>query len=264
MKIAIDDTYGPTDQTTSRYVTGARRTHVAVLFDDSQVEEIRNELRNCLEYVNSEGISASEFHFTDIYNRRGDWKKSKDGFNLGIIEAFASIYRTYRWPVLIQTIDDRTFKDHGVSYEGQKVGDFDLSKREDLGLLFLLVTHVKSALPPAPEKTHLIIDEGHRKAGTDFDKRVFGDAADHLEGKYEASHNEPLLQIADFLAFTINRNTYLATKQERTPLDNWFMELIGGMQINSSQITSEVLSKPLTIEDFDESHAKDRRLKGLE
>lgn len=39
MHIAIDDTYGPTVETNSSYVTGDRRTHVAVVFpDDGDVE----------------------------------------------------------------------------------------------------------------------------------------------------------------------------------------------------------------------------------
>ncbi|MGJ8572816.1 MAG: DUF3800 domain-containing protein [Hoeflea sp.] len=264
MHIAIDDTYGPTDPTQSRYVTGARRTHVAVLFDDAQVEEIRSELRNCLEYVNSEGVSANEFHFTEIYNQRGAWKKSKDGFNLAIIAAFAKIYSNYNWPVLVQTIDDRTFEDHGIGVINEKIEGFDLSKREDLSLLFLLLVHVKSALPPKPEKIYLFLDEGRRKAGAKFEARVFGEAAERLEGKYQASDIEPLLQIADFLAFAINRNTYLATKPQRTELDDWFIELVGSMRINSPQIKLEPLSRPLTVDTFDELHERDRKSKGLE
>jgi hypothetical protein len=69
LHIAIDDTYGPTGSTRSKYVTGARRTHVAVIFKDEEIEEVRQHLRNCLEYIGELLPRApKEFHFVDIYN----------------------------------------------------------------------------------------------------------------------------------------------------------------------------------------------------
>jgi hypothetical protein len=104
--IAIDDTYGPTVATRSRYVTGARRTHVAVMFEDDQVGEVRQQLRSCLDYMGELLPRApKEFHFVDIYNGYGDWKPFReDGRNLRLIEAFGNIYANYRWPVVVQTI----------------------------------------------------------------------------------------------------------------------------------------------------------------
>jgi hypothetical protein len=48
MHIAIDDTYGPNQPSTSEFVTGARRTHVAVVFEDNDVAYIRDQVRDCL------------------------------------------------------------------------------------------------------------------------------------------------------------------------------------------------------------------------
>src|SRR6266446_2735014 len=113
MFIAIDDTYGPEQDTGSVYVTGARRTHVAVVFRDGEVAEIRQQLGNCRNFVTEMlGRQVSEFHFTDIYNRSGPWASAQKSENLDIIAAFASIYREYRWPVFVQTVDDRTMADH--------------------------------------------------------------------------------------------------------------------------------------------------------
>ena len=92
MHIAIDDTYGPIGHTRSKYVTGARRTHVAVTFDDREVEEVRKQLRNCLDYMGEFlPTPPKEFHFAEIYHGRGDWKFLKDtGKNLRLVEAFCS------------------------------------------------------------------------------------------------------------------------------------------------------------------------------
>lgn len=59
--------------------------------------------------------APKEFHFVDIYNGFGNWKPFKeDKRNLRLIEAFGNIYSSYRWPVMVQTIDDRTLRDHGI------------------------------------------------------------------------------------------------------------------------------------------------------
>src|SRR2546428_6282878 len=114
MHIAIDDTYGPDTATGSRYVTNQRRTHVAVIFPDEEVEQYRTQIRGCLEEV---GALASkdlrEFHFSKIYNRASPWNELAEGTNLRLMEVFAFIYEQYHWPVEIQTIDDRTLQDHG-------------------------------------------------------------------------------------------------------------------------------------------------------
>jgi hypothetical protein len=108
MHIASDDTYGPIGATRSKYVTGARRTHVVVMFDDDEVVEVRQQVRDCLDYIGEVLPRApKEFHFVEIYNACGDWKPfKKNGRNLLLIEAFCNIYAKYRWPVILQTVDE--------------------------------------------------------------------------------------------------------------------------------------------------------------
>ncbi len=265
MHIAIDDTYGPTDATGSRYVTGARRTHVAVVFEDDQVDGIRSELRSCLEYVNTElGIVISEFHFTDIYNRRKAWRNVTHGENLAVIEAFAKLYVDQRWPVRIQTVDDRTFRDHSIEGLAGKVDGLDLSKREDQSLLLLVISGLMPLFPNAPKPIRLYVDEGRGKPGRPFGEKIFSKFGGRVTGRYETSSNEPLLQVADFLAFVINRSTYLATKATRTDLDNSFLSIVSGMQIDSPDLVRAVLPANFTPTDFDALHQADRQRKGIE
>jgi hypothetical protein len=67
------------------------------------------------------------------------------------------------------------------------------------------------------------------------------------------------LQIADFLAFCINRSTHLALKEKRTDLDQWFMEMVAGMRINSNNIVPLVMNSDFTVEQFDEFHRLHRQ-----
>ncbi len=92
MHIAIDDTYGPDKTPKSRYITGQRRTSVGIVFEDGEVEDIRHDIQDCLKYVRDKlDIDAKEFHFTELFNRRGPWLKITDDTNIKILDAFAVI-----------------------------------------------------------------------------------------------------------------------------------------------------------------------------
>lgn len=263
MYICIDDTYGPEASSVSRYVTGARRSHVAVIFEDNEVDSVRNETNDLLKYFNSKGIEANEFHFTDIYNRRGAWKKAENFENFEAIELFSKMYAEKKWPVKIQTIDNRTFKDHGYNPPKIKVDSLDTSKRSDLSLFALIFIHIKPLIEDIPGEIRLILDEGRRKAGTKFGYRIFSDLKNRYSGSYESSKDEPLLQMADFIAFIINRSTHLSLKTDRSEMDYKFLRIIENIDINCSGIVKTTSEKNYSIDDFDKIHDLDRLSKGL-
>jgi hypothetical protein len=261
--IAIDDTYGPAGPTRSKYVTGARRTHVAVIFEDDEVEEVRRQLRNCLDYMGELLPRApKEFHFVDIYNGYGDWGPfKKDGRNLRLIEAFGNIYASYRWPVMVQTIDDRTFRDHEIAGFKGKLDGLDLSDRQDLSL-FLLCVKIKMQLTDVAAPLTVIVDEGKKKSNTAFGRFLFRDRKQY-DGRYATSSQEPLLQIADLLAFCINRLTHLSLKEKRTATDLQFMGLVNHMRIRSADLSQIVVWRDFTVEEIDRFHRFYRSRKGM-
>lgn len=263
MHIAIDDTYGPETSTNSLFVTGSRRSHVAVLFPDEDVEDIRSQAVGCLnEVCNLTGVSATEFHFVDIYNRKRPWDKLVDRANLKIFAFFAEIYRHYKWPIVIQTIDKRTLSDHGiVSFEG-KIDGLDLSNTAYLSLLMLL-TKIKNRFKDKLVPITLFVDEGREKPGKIFGSKIFHDWPASYTGNYASSSQEPLLQIADFIAFCVNRSTHLALKSNRSEVDTWFLNLVAKMQFDCDELKAYELPKNFTTDDFDKLHLKDRIAKGL-
>lgn len=263
MHIAIDDTYGPEVETKSEFVSGRRRTHVAAAFQDHEVDYVRQQIKGCLKEVNdSMGVRVDEFHFVDIYNRKSPWNRLTDQVNLGLFEVFAKIYSHYRWPVIVQTIDDRTLKDHGVERIRVEVDGLNLENPEDLSLLWVFLK-IKNDRKLSDEPLCLIVDEGKKKAGSAISEKIFRNWPNRVSGLYASSKKEPLLQLADFLAFCINRCTHLSMKKNRTDIDNWFLELVGSMDINSDDIEKSKVSNDFTVKDFDAWHRKDRTEKGL-
>jgi hypothetical protein len=266
MHIAIDDTYGPTISTGSQYVTGNRRTNVGVAFPDADVIYIREQISNCLEWIKSEfSIEPEEFHFVEIYNRKSPWDKLPDGKNLDIFEFFASIYTQYNWKVFIQTIDNRTLKDHGIEKIKSKINQFNLEKPSDLSLLWLLIK-IKSFYSNTAEDLNIVIDEGLGKPNSSVGTEIFHDYPNKYNGEFQCSHKEPLLQLADFLAFTVNRSTHLYMKKNRTEIDDWFLMMFSNMNINSDDLLKTNISSELsdfTVSSFDKLHENDRESKGI-
>ena len=265
MHIPIDDTYGPNEPSPSEFVTGARRTHVAVVFEDNDVAYIRDQVRDCLDYLASQLPSPpAEFHFAEIYNKRGIWKHLDGEKNLFLIDAFSEIYRRYRWKVFIQTVDERTLKDQPSLAELPEIDDLDPRNNwSDLSLL-LLCLQIRIAYKESRPPISLLVDQGARAPNSPFGTKLFSNWGSSFTGKYESSSAEPLLQIADFLAFCINRVTYLGLKSVRTNVDYNFLEMVSEMKINCDQLKRWEVERGFSVKDVDAAHRDDRVKKGLE
>lgn len=263
MHIAIDDTYGPEITTASDYVTGSRRTHVAVVFGDDDVDFYRSQIKGILSFINEKfDFAPNELHFVDIYNRNDPWDQLPDEANLRIFKAFFHLYKIYKWPIHIQTIDQRTLSDHGVDkFEGTIQG-LKLSNRSDLSLVWLLIK-LKKLYWDSTEDITAIIDEGAGKSGQEIGSAIFHDWPREFSGSYASSAEEPLLQLADFVAFCINRSTHLGLKEKRTDVDNWFLQEFGLAKFNCPDLNFKTLPPTFGADDVDEMHEKDRRGKGL-
>jgi Protein of unknown function (DUF3800) len=254
LHVAIDETYGPRGYGRSRYVTGERRTQVGVVFDDDKVEYIREQIIECLSALREfSGGKHKEFHFVDIYNRNGIWGCVPTGINLRIFEFFAHIYESYRWPVLIQTVDKRTFRDMDGLNKKMSFDGLDPCDPSDVALS-LLCLKIRMRFRSSNEPLTLILDEGRRKVGQPFGDELFRGWPASFVGRFASSEQEGLLQIADFVAFCINRSTHLSLKEKRTDLDLWFMELVGQMRLNCDDIVPLLVTADFTVEQFDEFH----------
>ncbi|HEX4548953.1 hypothetical protein [Pseudomonas sp.] len=266
MHLVIDDTYSSGGVSLSKYVTGDRRTHIAVAIPDNEVSNLRMEMQECLKIVTDElKVKANEFHFVDIYNRNGPWSHLVKMENLRIFEFFAEIYNHYKWKVHIQTIDDQTFEDHPAIKAEGVVDGLDLSKRSDLSLFFLLVKlkHIYT-IRDHGQLTLIVDNRTDGELGAPVGYSVFSERVPFFKGSFESSSKEPLLQISDFIAFCINRTTNLGVKSSRTDTDYAFLDLVANMGINSDELKTVQLERGFSVSDFDERHRLDRVTKGLE
>ncbi|EJD6391499.1 hypothetical protein M0L62_RS05970 [Proteus mirabilis] len=270
MHIAIDDTYGTAGNDNSAYVTKNRRTHVAIIVDDEFAHLLRSSITNYLQELNiALGIKAKEFHFTDIYNRQHDWKcltTNNSITNMQIFEYFAKIAITFKVKFVIQTVDDRTIEDLGNNLKNLSLPGFDINKYEDLSLLMLLLK-LRIKYRNTPKNLTLFMDEGRKHAKTPFAEEFFSDIATAYNGMYQSSDLEPLLQMADFIAFFINRSTHLQVKEPRTNFDNnflCFMQFIHSLEHDENELRKVVMANNFKTIDTDTVHKLDRIDKKIE
>lgn len=263
MDVAIDDTYGPITGNKSKFVTPARRTHAAVLFEDQEATQAKCIVAGLLAHASKRlKTKIEELHFTDIYNRTGPWKVSPERYNLAVIKYMMIMYEKNKWRVLLQTIDDRTLADHPQLANIPSIEGLDPTNRSELSLILLLIKlriATKALMPPI----NLYVDGGIKSVGEVIGKDIFKGWNAHASGRFSDSKAEPLLQIADFIAFVINRCTYLFLKNSRTKLDNRFLSSAGRMGINSADLVFEPFDERFGRSEFDLVHAKDRAGKGL-
>ena len=143
-----------------------------------------------------------------------------------------------------------------------KLDGLDLTNKTDLSL-FLLLIKVKIKFKSNPSSINLIVDEGINEPGNTIGSLIFHDWPEPYSGVYSSSTEEPLLQLADFIAFCINRTNHLAMKTKRTNIDDWFLNLVGRMEIDCVDFKPTVLPVDFTVEDFDFVHSQDKAEKGL-
>lgn len=110
---------------------------------------------------------------------------------------------------------------------------------------------------------NLIIDQGARKPGHPFGTQFFSSWKSAFTGKYDSSTAEPLLQIADFIAFCINRITYIGLKGNLKEVDYQFLRMVEEMNINCDNLR-KLKNRGFTIAELDAAMAEDRKEKGLE
>lgn len=262
MHIAIDDTYGPSDIKPTRYVTGNRRTAIGIAFPDDQVDNIRDTIVKLLNEVNMAFIAKIDrFHFVDIFNRINQWSEIKDESNIELIDLFAEIYFQNQWKVYVTTVDDRTLDATDDFPFNTKIDKFDLSNRAHQAMV-LLLCKIRRHYDDCNEKIYIHIDEGIYHPDSIVNLDSFLDPSKYLI-KFNSSSTEPLLQWADFMAYSINRVTHLSIKENKSEFDYRMLNFFSTMNINSDDLITLNTTGDLTIPFYDSLHDIDRITKDL-
>ncbi len=206
-----------------------RKSWVAVIIPPHQTSEVMDQLPNALSLLKKLGIKDPEFHFTDIWAGKGEFKQLNLQQRLGIFRFMSHIFTTYRFRVLVQTFDPENAPDVQNRFAWpESLGPLKFSDHEDLALIFALLRvrmHLQS-IGGGNATACVIVDEGRLASGSAI--TVPGLAPTFVAGAVLFANSRLVhsIQLADFAAFVMNRWQLLRVKEDISSLDRTFLEIL--------------------------------------
>lgn len=162
-------------------------------------------------------FGTREFHFTDMYNRRGDFKDIKLEETLEIIKTFAADMNDAEMLITVSTINKHSYKDPSQVMLMNMIKDsilpnIGLPKDNTSMNLVLSVIRSNGSLNKFygnnAKITEAVCDEGIKKSGKSFALPM---TSGNVEVKFDKSTNY-LLQFADFAAWFVTRAKHILDK----------------------------------------------------
>ncbi len=245
--IFVDDTGSPGLQDTPPNLHPERKTWVAVVVTPDLMPKVLEQIPQAITEL-QRITGATEFHFSDIYNKRGPFKTVDLQARLAIFEFMAHVFSVYRFPVLVQTFDPVTLsniRERSATLLQDRLIPFDLTKPEDTALLSLLIRlrwfMEKTATYPTV-KARVFIDEGFMKNGIAIKIPTFGAVFAGSLICFAQSKSILPLQLADFAAFALNRVQLIGGKEQRSSLDNRLLQILSPIAWNYQNLEHRVFS----------------------
>lgn len=223
--IYIDDT-GTPQKSKSKYDSGDWKSWVAVVLDSKERIEISERIDWIRKYA-IEGLEINEFHFTDIFSGKNEFKKISIEKRIKIFELFAQLYKNYNCPILIQSLnDDDVIRNEMTEFKQIKIPGFDFSKNSDLCLWLLLIRLKNSEVFKKYQlPLEIFIDNGIQKPNTSRKSIELQDFALNSELKYIDSKSDSLMQFIDFIAFCLNRTRWILMNNKKDNSDFKILEI---------------------------------------
>ena len=220
--IFIDDSGNPGTQTENKYDSTDRKSWYAIVLTAEQHNRAQSIMKGFLAQ-NVKEFGVNEFHFTDIFSGIKAYKGVPVKRRMKIFEDFAELFREMKYPILHMSMASEDYRRSKIQLPKGKhmIDGFNMSRHEDFSLCYLLLRchyFLKANWKGSPP-VEVTIDAGRQKDGStqvmDEFKSTFIDRAI----RYVASEKEPMLQLADYAAFCLNKGYWLQNKNVRTDFD---------------------------------------------
>lgn len=220
--IFIDDSGNPGTRTENKYDSTDRKSWYAIVLTAAQRNRAHSIMIGLIAQ-NFKEFDVNEFHFTDIFSGIKAYKGVSIQRRMKIFEDFAELFREMKYPILSMTMSSEDYKSSKIQRPKGKhmIDSFNMSRHEDFSLCYLflrchyfLKKNRNNSLP-----VEVIIDAGRQKDGSTQIMDAFKSNFIDRTIKYIASEKEPMLQLADYAAFCLNKGYWLQNKGVRTNFD---------------------------------------------
>lgn len=270
--VVIDETGNPGQSTRSSYLHPNRKSWAAVVLSPSNFAVAAKELPPAINALR-DICGGDEFHLTDIYRGHKSFKGVSPEKRLGVIAFLAHLFAQYRYPIIFQTLDPIGAKAFSNQNFQRKMGSLDLRKHGELALWMLLIRiqdYISEESHQVPSPVYVVLDESEKwkdSRSINISETVSNPKAFVGEMIYSRNSKEfPLVQLADFAAFTINRQQWLMTldREKITDFDLAFLRIVSDARMNTVNINQVKVNLDLwQPQDYDFMRQLDDAQKGI-
>jgi hypothetical protein len=244
--VFVDDTGSPGLGSADKRLHPERKTWVAVICSPDNVAEVLDQMPGSLEELRKV-TGATEFHFTDIYAGKGQFRGTNPSLRIALFEFMAHMFLLYNFPILVQTLDPVTVEEvRGRGNFPKRLGPFNLMKQEDLALFCLLVrvkTFLKENATAAGPWARVFVDEGYKKNGAMLVMPSLRECFVDGFVCFAKSNAVFPIQLADFAAFCLNRTQLILAKENITEFDRTLLEILSPIAWNYRNIAKVTMNE---------------------
>lgn len=255
----IDDTGSPGSSYESKTLKSDRKTYVSVFINKKIRQQLSKDLISLQNKLRNEIEGFKEFHFTDIINRRKEFSKQDYNVVYQIFKQFTDILKNYILPYFNQTITPRTLEENGLKN--------NLNKSIDEIALDFLFYRFKIFINEnnISNDNDILIDEGLFKKGSKIEIPILKNVVKENFMQFASSEDEILLQVADFFAFSLNRNQILMIKEKRTKFDLEILSLLNSVfyENPSSGSRADIVNSNFSNDDYDKLQIENFKKMGM-
>ena len=184
----------------------------------------------------AEQFGADELHAYEIFQRQGCWAEVPISHLKGIIACVAEIFRMMEFPIVVQT-----FWDGNESHERlveiasaedierlQKVCGIDIESPKDAAFILCVwwcKNFVAKEFPGT--KWEVFADAGEQKPGRTMVIPIGWSGSEPIRVYFEDSKVCRLIQLADYVAYFLNRSQQLAHSNSLDAHDEELLDILG-------------------------------------
>lgn len=238
---------------------------VGCLVAKPNVSALENEISKLSKELKDK-YDVSEFHFTDMFNRRNGFEKLESMDSLMYMAHFAALVQAFDISIITQTITKSNLKKYkslfdlyDIVIDKNNFAPKDNKRSEEYGLL-LNITKANKFLKEYDEKDYIskvVCDEGIMRDGADVNLKYLYEQG--LPISFKSSAKEKNLQVADFCAWGLSRTKQTMGKSQGKAMKPFELNIMRILEnivenyVNIDTVVSDVengINIDKTIEEF--------------
>lgn len=257
--LVVDDTGFNANQKRANMLKSEKSCFCGVLILKQNIDYVLHLLNHLSDRLFRE-FGEREFHFTDIYNRKGAFKNIKIDETIDIIETFVNLFNHLDVPIIVSTINNQSTKNSNHIFileyiKNNILKNMGLPKDDKSANFILNIIRSKQQMEDIYEDaflTDVISDEGLLNAGR---KITLPTKDNTINISFEESKNNPLLQLVDFAAWALTRTKHIMDKP-KSSIKEWDKQLLQIISKMPYCNISQVLYPLDSHKEFDYDNAK--------